>query len=345
MRLLLALALGCVMVTAALALGFRNWIDAPLNLSRSEAVELPQGGNLRGLLSDLESRGILMHPFLLRCYLRIEGNANKVRAGEYRLEPGITARGLIAKLLSGDVVEYAVTVVEGTTVASMLAEFHAQPKLRRTLDSADHALLRPLLDETFGGRPTPEGLFFPDTYHFHLGMSDRDLLLLSHKRLVRVLDEEWSKRAEGLPYKDAYEALVMASLVERETGKASERATISGVFVRRLQKGMLLQTDPAVIYGLGDAFDGNLTRAHLRSPSPYNTYLNPGLPPTPIALPGRAAIHAALNPAAGEALYFVARGDGSHHFSATLAEHNRAVQKYQRAGRPKSSAATGGTAQ
>jgi UPF0755 protein len=137
----------------------------------------------------------------------------------------------------------------------------------------------------------------------------------------------------------------MASLVERETGKASERATISGVFVRRLQKGMLLQTDPAVIYGLGDAFDGNLTRAHLRSPSPYNTYLNPGLPPTPIALPGRAAIHAALNPAAGETLYFVSRGDGSHHFSVTLAEHNRAVQKYQRAGRPKSSAATGGAAQ
>ena len=137
----------------------------------------------------------------------------------------------------------------------------------------------------------------------------------------------------------------MASLVERETGKASERAAISGVFVRRLQTGMLLQTDPAVIYGLGDAFDGNLTRAHLRSPSPYNTYLNPGLPPTPIALPGRAAIHAALNPAAGEALFFVARGDGSHHFSATLAEHNRAVQKYQRAGRPKSPAATGGTAQ
>ena len=335
LRLLLAVILGSVTIAGALALGFRSWLNAPLNLSAPVTVELPQGGNLRGLLSELRSRDILMHPILLRAYLRLDNKANKVRAGEYRLEPGITAKGVIDKLLAGDVVEYAVTVVEGSTIAAMLRELHGQPKLQHTIADASGEHVQAVLQAEFSDRPSPEGLFFPDTYHFHLGMSDRDLLALSHRRLVQVLEEEWSARSEGLPYKNAYEALVMASLIERETGKASERREIAGVFVRRLQKGMLLQTDPAVIYGLGDGFDGNLTRAHLRAPSPYNTYLNPGLPPTPIALPGRAAIHAALHPEGGEALYFVARGDGSHHFSSTLDEHNRAVNKYQRSVRRK----------
>ena len=333
LQVALAVVLGCVTVVSAFVLGFRGWLDAPLNLYAPVTVELPPGGNVRGLLSELRARDVLMHPFLLRAYLRIDNKANKVRAGEYRLEPGITARGVIEKLLTGDVVEYVVTVVEGTTIAAMLRELHGQPKLQCTVSGAGGEHLKSVLQPEFSGKPSPEGLFFPDTYLFHLGMSDRDLLALSHRRLVQVLEEEWDARAEGLPYKNAYEALVMASLVERETGKASERGAIAGVFVRRLQRGMLLQTDPAVIYGLGDGFDGNLTRAHLRAPNPYNTYLNPGLPPTPIALPGRAAIHAALHPEAGEALYFVARGDGSHHFSATLAEHNRAVNKYQRSGR------------
>ena len=338
MRVALAAVLGFVVVTGALVLGFRNWLDAPLNLSRPEMIELPPGGNLRGLLGDLHARKVLMHPFLLRCYLRIEGKANKVRAGEYLLEPGITPRGVIRKLLSGEVVEYAVTVVEGTTLADMLAELHRQPKLRRVIPPSDAARVSSLLSETFSGRASPEGLFFPDTYHFHLGMTDQDLLSASHRRLVEVLEEEWSGRAEGLPYRDAYEALVMASLVEKETGRAAERGAIAGVFVRRLQSGMLLQTDPSVIYGLGAAFDGNLTRAHLRTPGPYNTYLSKGLPPTPIALPGRAAIHAALHPEPGTALYFVARGDGTHQFSDTLEAHNRAVQRFQRPGRSKRSA-------
>lgn len=336
LRVLLACLFGSVLVAGALVMGFRSWLDAPLNLSRPETVELPPGGNLRGFLSDLRARGVLMHPFLLRGYLRLEGKASKVRAGEYLLEPGITARGVIRKLLSGEVVEYAVTVVEGTTLRAMLDTLQSQPKLRATIAPRDPAALAAVISADFRSRASPEGLFFPDTYHYHLGMSDRDLLALSHRRLVQVLEEEWNARAEGLPYRDAYEALVMASLVERETGQASERAAIAGVFVRRLQSGMLLQTDPAVIYGLGESFDGNLTRAHLRTPGPYNTYMAAGLPPTPIALPGRAAIRAALHPEPGKALYFVARGDGSHQFSETLDAHNRAVQTYQRSGRSRS---------
>ncbi len=341
-RLLLAIVLGCATVIASFLLGFRAWFDAPLNLSAAVVVELPQGGNLRGLLGDLRARGVLMHPFLVRCYLRLEGKANKVRAGEYELEPGITARGVVEKLLAGDVVEYSVTVVEGATLASMLDEFHRQPKLRKTISLSAPAMLSAVLAQGYAVKPSPEGLFFPDTYRFHLGMSDRDLLAASHRRLAAVLEEEWAERAEGLPYRDSYDALIMASLVERETGRAAERAAIAGVFVRRLQTGMLLQTDPAVIYGLGESFDGNLTRLHLRTPGPYNTYLNPGLPPTPIALPGRAAIHAALHPEPGNALYFVARGDGSHQFSATLEEHNRAVQTYQRARRSRTATGSKG---
>ena len=175
----------------------------------------------------------------------------------------------------------------------------------------------------------PEGRFFPDTYRYVRGMSDSDLLRQAHEKLTRVLDEEWQQRAEGLPYREPYQALIMASLVEKETGAAHERGEIAGVFIRRLRLGMLLQTDPTVIYGLGERYTGNLTRAHLREPTPYNTYTNPGLPPTPIAMVGREAIRAALNPRAGDSLYFVARGDGTHVFSRSLDEHNRAVREYQ----------------
>ncbi len=329
-RLPLALVLGCLLLAYSAVLGIRGWLDAPLNLREAVVMEIPEGGNLTRFVSSLHDRGVLMHPVVLRLQARLDGVANRVRAGEYQLDPGLTARQLLAKLISGEVVQYAITVVEGTTTAAMLDILRVQPKLQKTLrPGASSSLIQELsLQAPVAG--SPEGLFFPDTYHFHLGMSDRDLLLLAHRRMHEILEAEWAMRAPDLPYRNSYEALIMASLIERETGRGEERPAIAGVFVRRLQAGMLLQTDPSVIYGLGQEFDGNLTRAHLRQPGPYNTYINSGLPPTPIALPGRAAIHAALHPASGDALYFVARGDGSHQFSATLDAHNRAVRQFQR---------------
>ncbi len=329
-RLPLALVLGCLLLAYSAVLGIRGWLDAPLNLREAVVMEIPEGGNLTRFVSSLHDRGVLMHPFVLRLQARLDGVANRVRAGEYQLDPGLTARQLLAKLISGEVVQYAITVVEGTTTAAMLDILRVQPKLQKTLrPGASSSLIQELsLQAPVAG--SPEGLFFPDTYHFHLGMSDRDLLLLAHRRMHEILEAEWAMRAPDLPYRNSYEALIMASLIERETGRGEERPAIAGVFVRRLQAGMLLQTDPSVIYGLGQEFDGNLTRAHLRQPGPYNTYINSGLPPTPIALPGRAAIHAALHPASGDALYFVARGDGSHQFSAPLDAHNRAVRQFQR---------------
>jgi UPF0755 protein len=321
-----------IAVAASGWLGLRSWLDAPLPLAAPLVVELPAGGNLTQFLADLEQRGVVLHPRLLRYRARLHGDANRVRPGEYRLERGLTPRGLVDKLVRADVVQYSVTIVEGFTLRQMLARLRDEPKLQAgaadLLGEGWSAALG--VDDT---RRVPEGLFFPDTYHYHLGMRDIDVLQAAYRRMQQILAEEWERRAPDLPYRDSYEALIMASLIERETGLASERAQIAGVFVRRLQRGMLLQTDPTVIYGLGEAFDGNLTRAHLKSPGPYNTYMNPGLPPTPIALPGRAAIAAALHPEPGDALYFVARGDGSHVFSATLEAHNRAVREFQRGGR------------
>jgi len=329
LRAATACLVGVLLVAGAAWRGFETWMDAPLQLRTSTLVELPEGGNLTHFLGELHSRGFVAHPVLLRLHARLNGIANRVRAGEYRLEPGLTPRQLLAILLAGDVVQYAVTIIEGTTLQQVFARLREQPQLRIVLDDVPATeLLGQLGLEHASG--SAEGLFFPDTYHFHRGMRDADILLAAYRRMQEILGEEWEQRDSGLPYADRYEALVMASLIERETGVAAEREQIAGVFVRRLRAGMLLQTDPSVIYGLGEAFAGNLTRAHLQMPGPYNTYLNPGLPPTPIALPGRASIHAALHPAAGGALYFVARGDGSHEFSDTLEQHNRAVQRFQR---------------
>ncbi|NQD79460.1 endolytic transglycosylase MltG, partial [Pseudomonas sp. CrR14] len=217
-------------------------------------------------------------------------------------------------------------LVEGWSFRQVRAALARQDKLELTLSKlSDDEIMAKL------GQPglNPEGRFFPDTYRYVRGMSDLDLLKQAHKRLQVVLDEEWANRSESLPYKNPYEALIMASMIEKETGVPEERGEIAGVFVRRLAIGMRLQTDPTVIFGLGERYQGRITRAHLREPTPYNTYTIDGMPPTPIALVGREAIHAALHPVAGKALYFVARGDGSHVFSETLDAHNRAVREYQ----------------
>jgi len=219
-----------------------------------------------------------------------------------------------------------VTLVEGLTFKNFLETLSKQEKIDIALTDKSFAEIKNFLKLDI---EHPEGWFYPDTYQYVSGISDADILLQAHKRMQRVLAEEWEKRAKDLPYKTAYEALIMASIIEKETGVAYERPEIAGVFVRRLQKGMRLQTDPTIIYGLGDSYKGNIRRKHLRQPTPYNTYVINGLPPTPIAMPARAAINAALNPAPGKTLFFVAKGDGSHQFSETLAQHNKAVQKYQ----------------
>lgn len=329
-RALLYLLQGAAL-SVGLFLVFAGWrqqvaLEQPLRLAEERLLEVGAGSTPNGLLNGLEGEGVLDGALWLRLYWRFNLDGQPLHAGEYRLTPGQTARELLGQWQRGEVVQYSLTLVEGWNFRQLRAALRAQERLEQTLAEVDDATLMERL-----GRPGehPEGRFFPDTYHYVRGMRDIDLLRQAHERLGQVLDEEWARRAEGLPYRDAYQALVMASLVEKETGVPDERAEIAGVFIRRLRLGMLLQTDPTVIYGLGERFAGKLTRAHLREPTPYNTYTNPGLPPTPIAMVGREAIRAALNPADGDTLYFVARGDGSHAFSRTLDEHNRAVREYQ----------------
>lgn len=307
-------------------LGFVHWLNRPLSIS-SEGAELvvSRGDSMTKVAAELEARGILDFPLLLRIYSRVLGRDNDLRPGEYMLKASISAHQLLKLLVSGKVRTYSVTFPEGITLSQALSLLHHQPKLQKELFGAELDELAGLIEEN-----NPEGWFFPDTYIYTAGTSDRELLIQAHRKMRSVLDEEWHNRRSKLPYKNAYEALIMASIVEKETGLASERALIAGVFISRLKKGMRLQTDPTIIYGLGDKFDGNITRKHLRDDAnPYNTYYIKGLPPSPIALPGRESIRAALQPASTTALYFVARGDGSHYFSETLEEHLEAVRRYQ----------------
>jgi UPF0755 protein len=284
------------------------------------------GDSLRAVTDRLHRDGVLQHPQLLTLYARWTGLDQQIKHGEYLLEPVMTAKTLLELLASGRVIQYQVTLPEGISLAQALAILQQQEELEATLSGPDDTRLLELA-APYGHS---EGLFFPDTYHYARGATDWQILQRAHTALLDILDTEWQGREQELPYETPYEALIMASIIERETGLPEERDQIAGVFVRRLQLGMRLQTDPTVIYGVGSEFDGNLRRTHLQDEdNAYNTYRHAGLPPSPIALPGRASIHAALHPAAGEALFFVARGDGGHVFSATLAEHEAAVRQYQ----------------
>lgn len=312
---------------AWLAGAWLDFSDRPLVLpAEGLRVELPPGGNVQGLARDLARAGAIRHPLYLVLLARYEGVDRQLKAGEYAIVPGTTPRQLLARIAAGDVIEYSLTLVEGWNFRQVLEAVGRAEFLRHTLDDTDPEAVMARLGHA---GEHPEGRFFPDTYRYHKGMSDVAFLERAYRTMARHLEREWVGRDEGLPYESPYEALIMASIVEKETGVPEERPAIAGVFVRRLQRGMLLQTDPTVIYGLGETFDGNLRRSHLQEDGPYNTYTRPGLPPSPIAMPGLEAIRAALHPAPGKDLYFVARGDGSHAFSASLAEHNRAVARYQ----------------
>jgi UPF0755 protein len=325
------LLLEVMVLLAGLLVAVAAWqqhsaLQQSLKIDQEYFVEVPAGATPGGVLNRLQADGILENAFWLRLYWRFNLREQPLHSGEYRLLPGSKAIDLLGLWRRGEVVQYSLTLVEGWNFRQLRSALQRETRLEQKLAELDDAQLMARLG--LAGL-NPEGRFFPDTYRFVRGMSDLDLLQQAHARLESVLADEWQRRAEGLPYKTPYEALIMASIIEKETGVPEERGEIAGVFIRRLRIGMRLQTDPTVIYGMGERYNGRITRADLREPTPYNTYTIDGMPPTPIALVGREAIHAALNPLDGSSLYFVAKGDGSHVFSNTLEQHNRAVREYQ----------------
>lgn len=328
-KLVVLLLIG--LFSAALLLGYSAWkfdaaLKQPLNLTQEQLLDVAAGATPTGTFNRLEADGVLDGAFWLRLYWRFNLDGQPLHSGEYRMTPGMTAQGLISLWQRGEVVQYSLTLVEGWNFRQVRSALAKHEKIVQTLSGLSDS---EVMDKLGHPGVFPEGRFFPDTYRFVRGMTDVEFLKKAYNRLDDVLAQEWSKRAADAPYTDPYQALIMASLVEKETGVPEERGQIAGVFVRRLKVGMLLQTDPTVIYGLGERYNGKLTRAHLKEANPYNTYMISGLPPTPIAMVGREAIHAALNPVPGSSLYFVARGDGSHIFSDDLDAHNAAVREFQ----------------
>ena len=308
-----------------------TWYRTPLTLPATPYdFEVRSGATLSAVARALADAGVLPHPLALVALARYRGVDRAIKAGSYEIDAGITLPALLAKLTQGDVTQSAVTIVEGATFADMKRTLRETPDIASTvLDLPDAELLAKLgLDEKSG-----EGLFFPDTYFFAKGSADVAVLKRARRAMADRLAAAWAKRAPDLPLATPYEALVLASIVEKETGRPADRPLIASVFVNRLKRGMRLQTDPTVIYGLGDRFDGNLRKRDLEAHTPFNTYTRDGLPPTPIALPSQASLDAATRPPPTQYLYFVSRGDGTSEFSATLAEHNRAVSKYQKGGR------------
>jgi UPF0755 protein len=326
---------GIVLAVAGAAAGgvwLQRYLDTPSTAPTDALFVIEPGRGLSAVARELAAEGLLTHPRVLALYGRYTDRASLVKAGEYLIPAGTSPRGLLDLFVSGKVYSRSVTLVEGWTLKQALAHLRAQPALQIETEGMDESALAAALwpsDEPLPGDRL-EGWVFPDTYRYTRSDSDRDLLARAIARMREELAAAWAGRAPDLPLESPYEALILASIIEKETALDSERDQVAGVMVRRLRRGMRLQTDPTVIYGLGDAFDGNIRRADLKRDTPYNTYTRAGLPPTPIALPGRASLRAAVAPADGDTLYFVATGepDGSHHFSATLEEHNEAVRRY-----------------
>ncbi|MBN9369165.1 MAG: endolytic transglycosylase MltG [Comamonadaceae bacterium] len=318
-----------LLIAGALGGGAAWWLHQPLDLGGAQALELEiePGTTPRGVARAVVAAGVRTDARLLYGWFRVSGQDRRIKAGNYEIPAGTTPQGLLQKLARGEETLRALTLVEGWNFRQVRAALARDEGLRHDATVLDDAQLMDRL-----GRPgvAPEGRFFPDTYTYAKGSSELALLRRALHAMDRRLEAAWAQRASDTPLKSADEALTLASIVEKETGLASDRAHIAGVFANRLRVGMLLQTDPTVIYGLGEKFDGNLRKRDLQIDHPWNTYTRPGLPPTPIAMPGKAALLAAVQPQETRALYFVAKGDGSSHFSATLDEHNRAVNRYQR---------------
>jgi len=288
---------------------------------------LKQGSSLKSAARQMEQAGVLPSDWLFVLLARGLGKAAQIKPGNYQIEAPVSPLQVLDMISKGRVEQSSVSIIEGWTFRQLRAALNAEPTLRHDSEGLSEA---EILHRIAALEKNAEGLFFPDTYNFSSGSSDLAVLKRAYQLMQRNLQESWKARAANLPLESSYQALILASIVEKETGKPSDRNMISSVFINRLRKKMLLQTDPTVIYGLGDKFDGNLRKRDLLADTPYNTYTRSGLTPTPIALPGLAAIQATLHPAKSNALYFVARGDGSSYFSSTLAEHNNAVNRYQK---------------
>jgi UPF0755 protein len=332
-RLLQVLAI--LIVLGALAVGGlawwgNQWLQQPIaGLQERTTFEVARGAHMRSVAATLHERGFLDQPEIWIVWARLMRRDVALKAGEYELQPGLTPRGLLALLSSGQVVLHSITFIEGSTFADVRNALAANDAVRNdNRERNDDEIMRALGESALH----PEGQFFPDTYRFPRGTTDLELLTIAHRRLQDELRKAWEQRATDLPLASAYEALILASIVEKETALERERAQIAGVFVERLRRGMRLQTDPTVIYGMGLTYDGNIRRADLSRDTAYNTYTRTGLPPTPICMPSLESLHAAVQPDVSGALFFVATGagDGSHYFSKTLAEHNLAVKRYLR---------------
>ncbi len=312
---------------AVLVFQLLRFQHSSINQSQPESIFLiKSGSNIKSIAQDLSREKIINDPWLFILLAKLKGVETRVRAGEYQIEPGQTADDLLEVFTQGSAIQYSFTVIEGWSFRQMLAAIAVDPTIEHTLQGKTNQEIMNLL-----GYPEqhPEGLFFPDTYRFPKGTRDIDFLRRAYQVMQKHLTREWDQRDIDLPLNSSYEALILASIIEKETAAAFERPLISAVFSERLRRNMRLQTDPTIIYGLGEQFDGNIRFRDLKKDTPYNTYLHSGLTPTPIALPGLEAIRAALHPVKTEALYFVSKGDGTHHFSATLREHNAAVSRFQ----------------
>ncbi len=322
-----------LLAVAASGLGVYWWAHrsfAP-DPAKGGAIEvtIAPGSSVRSIGAQIDAAGVPLDPLLFAVLARVERRATRLQAGTYAIAASLTPETLLDKMEAGDVVRIALVIPEGWTFAQMRNVIANHPGLKQTVRALDDAQLMAAVGATIN---MPEGQFFPDTYFFTRGTADLEIYKRAYRAMQKRLDDAWASRAPNLPLATPYEALTLASVVEKETGRPEDRPQVAAVFINRLRKGMLLQTDPTVIYGMGARFDGNLRKADLTSDTPYNTYLRPGLPPTPIALVGVAALAAVVNPPHTDALYFVARGDGSSEFSDRLGDHNRAVDRYQRGG-------------
>lgn len=318
---------GSLAVAGVVALQLWRFQQKTIDLEGSETIFLIRSGsNITTIAQELTRQQIIDDPWLFVLLARLQGLDTRVRAGEYRLVHGTSAEALLQQFTEGNSIQYSFTVIEGWTFRQMLEALARDPIIEHRLEGKDDAEIMRLLG--YEGEH-PEGRFFPDTYRFPRGTSDIDFLRRAYQVMQRHLQREWEKRAPDLPLDSPYEALTLASIIEKETAVGEERPMIAGVFVERLRRNMRLQTDPTIIYGLGDEFDGDIRYRDLRRDTPYNTYLHAGLTPTPIALPGLDSIRAALQPADTDALFFVSKGDGTHQFSETLEQHNAAVRRYQ----------------
>lgn len=328
MALIKKLLVTGVIVSVAAASGFAWWTKQALPVPGAPIeFSINPGSGVAASAQQMAAAGVPVNPTLFVLLARLTGDAGRIKAGSYELKPNTSPRGLLSQLVRGEFAQEAVTIIEGWSFKQMRQAISSHTRLKHDTVKLTDAELMAKISTDY---KNPEGLFFPDTYLFAKGSSEIEIYRRAHQAMLDHLNEAWDKRNKELPYKTPYEALIMASIVEKETGQKSERTMIAGVFVNRLRTGMLLQTDPTVIYGMGDAFVGKIAKKDLLTDTPYNTYTRSGLPPTPISLPGLQSLQAALAPAETPALYFVSRGDGTSQFSSNLPDHNRAVNRYQR---------------